>query len=159
MQDFTEPSESNQYLAAHVARLLSSLHRWTGKNLVDAALPLAQQARALFDAPFAVLSHNSAADPLLNYANRAGLKLFELSWQELIELPSRATAESIHQQERARLLARVRENGFIDDYRGVRISKNGRRFAIEQATVWDLIDAQGAHYGQAVTFSRWRYLD
>lgn len=156
---FTEPSESNQYLAAHVARLLSSLHRWTGKNLVDAALPLAQQARALFDAPFAVLSHNTAADPLLNYANRAGLKLFELNWQELTVLPSRATAESIHQEARKRLLARVRDYGFIDDYQGVRISKSGRRFEIEQATVWNLLDEQAADYGQAATFSRWRYVD
>ena len=156
---FSEPSEANQYLAAHVACLLSSLRRWTGRNLVDADLPLAQQARTLFDAPFAVLSHNTAADPVLNYANRAGLKLFELSWQELTVLPSRATAESIHQEARARLLARVRDYGYIDDYQGVRISKSGRRFEIEQATVWNLLDEQGADYGQAATFNRWRYLD
>src|SRR5262245_36381180 len=152
-----EPSEANDYLVSHVACLLSSLRRWTGRSLVDAALPLAQQARELFYAPFVVLSHDAASDPRLNYANQVGLKTFELSWRELIELPSRVTAEPSQQEERARLLARVREHGFIDVYQGVRISKNGRRFIIEQATVWNLLDERGFHCGQAATFTRWRY--
>lgn len=159
MEIFNEPSESNHYLAEHVQRLLSSLRRWTGRSLIDTTLPIEQQARSLFDAPFAVLSHNTADDPLLNYANRAGLRLFELSWRELTQLPSRATAEPIHQEARARLLARVSVHGFIDDYQGVRISKSGRRFEIERATVWNLVDEKGEPYGQAATFSLWRYLE
>src|SRR4030095_10406324 len=159
MEIFNEPSESNHYLAEHVQRLLSSLRRWTGRSLIDTTLPIEQQARSLFDAPFAVLSHNTADDPLLNYANRAGLRLFELTWRELIQLPSRATAEPIHQEARARLLARVSVHGFIDDYQGVRISKSGRRFEIERATVWNLVDEKGEPYGQAATFGRWRYLE
>jgi hypothetical protein len=117
------------------------------------------QARTLFYAPFVVLSHNTDAQPILNYANRSGLKLFELTWEELIELPSRHTAEPIHQDERARLLATVARQGFIDDYCGVRITKSGRCFAIEQATVWNLHDENGVPYGQAATFSNWRFLD
>ena len=159
MEIFNEPSESNHYLAEHVQRLLSSLRRWTGRNLIDPTLPTEEQARALFDAPFAVLSHNTSADPVLNYANRAGLKLFELSWRELTQLPSRATAEPIHQEERAGLLARVGAQGFIDDYQGVRISKSGRRFEIERARVWNLVDEKGGPYGQAAPFPRWRYLE
>jgi hypothetical protein len=65
----------------------------------------------------------------------------------------------MHRDERARLLDRVSQQGYIDDYRGVRISKTGRRFMIEQATVWNLLDENGAPYGQAATFSQWRYLD
>jgi hypothetical protein len=57
------------------------------------------------------------------------------------------------------LLATVARQGFIDDYRGVRIAKSGGRFVIEQATVWNLLDENRAHYGQAATFSHWRYLD
>ena len=96
-----EPSKQNQYLAEHVGRLLESLRRWTGRSLVEPDQAVPDQARALFYAPFVVLSHNTDAQPLLNYANRAGLKLFELTWEELIELPSRPTAEPIHQDERA----------------------------------------------------------
>ena len=34
-------------------------------------------------------------------------------------------------------------------------SATGRRFQIEQATVWNLIDEQDAIHGQAATFDRW----
>jgi hypothetical protein len=53
----------------------------------------------------------------------------------------------------------VREHGFVDDYSGIRISKNGRRFRIRQATVWNLVDASGAFAGQAATFGRWEFLE
>jgi hypothetical protein len=155
----SEPGEQNSYLAQHVTRMLASLRRWTGRNLVDPGLSKQDQARELFYAPFVVLSHNTDSDPLLNYANRAGLNLFALSWHDLIVLPSRCTAEPIQQEDRARLLAAVARKGFIDDYRGVRISKDGRRFIIEQATVWNLMDENGDPYGQAATFSQWRYLE
>ena len=64
----------------------------------------------------------------------------------------------MHQDERALSMSRVTQQGYIDDYRGVRISKSGRRFFIDQATVWNLRDENGAHCGQAATFSRWRYV-
>lgn len=156
---WNEPSENNHYLAEHVCRVLDSLRRLSGRNLVGPEMPIREQAHALFEAPFVVLSHDVAEDPRLNYANRAGLRLFEFTWEELIALPSRCTAEAAHQEERARLLAIVARQGFIDDYRGVRITKSGRRFVIEQATVWNLVDEKGARYGQAATFSQWRYLD
>jgi hypothetical protein len=82
-----------------------------------------------------------------------------MTWGELIRTASRLTAEPVHRSERARLLAAVSGKGFIDDYSGIRISKTGRRFVIERATVWNLIDDLGAPYGQAATFSEWKYLD
>ena len=154
-----EPCEENQFLADHIARLLASLRRLTARDLVDPQLPMAEQARQIFDAPFVVLSHDTAADPILNYGNRAAMQLFELTWKELIQTPSRLTAEPMHRDERARLLGAVTQNGFIDDYHGVRVSKNGRRFLIETATVWNLSDEKSAPYGQAATFNVWKYLD
>lgn len=154
-----EPSEENCYLADHVSCMPDSLRRLTGRNLVAPEPPASEQARALFDAPFVVLSHNDADEPLLIYANRAGLKLFELTWDELTVFPSRRTAEPAHQEERARLLATVARRGFIDDYQGVRITRSGRRFVIEQATVWNVFDASGGRCGQAATFNRWKFLN
>ncbi|MSP39486.1 MAG: MEKHLA domain-containing protein [Deltaproteobacteria bacterium] len=152
------PCVDNDYLQDHVMRLLAGLRHWTGRNLVDPMRPVADQARQIYYASFAVLSHDISADPLLNYANQAALTLFELSWEELVITPSRLTAEAIEREQRARLLATVGAQGYIDDYRGVRISKSGRRFEIERATVWNLFDEQGAHYGQAAAFSVWRSL-
>ncbi|HYJ15965.1 MAG TPA: MEKHLA domain-containing protein, partial [Candidatus Limnocylindria bacterium] len=149
----------NHFGSDHVALLLASLRRLTGRDLVDRQLPMVEQARRIFYAPFAVLSHNCAADPILNYGNRVAMELFELSWQELIRTPSRLTAEPVRRDERERLLDAVRRHGFIDDYCGVRVSQSGRRFYIETATVWNVMDEAGARYGQAATFSAWKHVD
>ena len=156
---WNKPCEQNFYLQEHVSRLLFSFTHWTGKKLVESDAPMMEQARRLFDAPFVVLSHNTAPDPVLNYANQQGLTLFELSWEELVTLPSRKTAEPGEQIERERLLAIVANQGYIDDYRGIRASKGGRRFLIEQATVWNLLDEEGVFYGQGAMFSHWTFLD
>jgi hypothetical protein len=87
------PCERNGYLQDHAARLLASLRHWTGRDLLDPTLPPSVQARQLYHASFVVLSHNTDVDPLLNYANRAGLTLFELTWEELIMTPSPLTMD------------------------------------------------------------------
>lgn len=82
------------------------------------------------------------------------MQLFEMSWDEFTRLPSRKSAESPNQEERSRHLALVKKNGFIDHYSGVRISSRGKRFLIENAVVWNLIDTGGNYRGQAATFDR-----
>lgn len=153
-----EPSEANGFLDAHAGLLLRSFSRLTGRALVDPALPPQVQARVLFEAPFVVLSHDTASDPVFNYGNRTALHLFELTWEELTRLPSRRSAEPVHRDERQRLLTTVARQGYIDDYRGIRISKNGRRFLIERAVVWNVLDDDGTYHGQAATFSEWTFL-
>jgi hypothetical protein len=112
-------------------------------------------AEALYQAPFVVLSHGIEPDPIFNYANLTAQRLFEMTWAQMTSMPSRLSAEPVSREERARLLAAVSERGFIDDYCGVRVSSSGRRFLIEQATVWTLTDAQGRPAGQAATFANW----
>lgn len=152
------PHPDNGYLAGHIGLLRRSLRLWTGRDLVAADLSPVDGAREVFDAPFVVLSQGPDADPILSYGNRAALELFDLSWLELTRLPSRLTAEAPDRDERTRLLARVSAQGYIDDYAGVRVSRGGRRFRIEGATVWNLVDSEGFYRGQAATFARWAYL-
>jgi hypothetical protein len=144
---------------AHVRLLLDSFARLLGRELVSRAGTAAEQAERLWQAPFVVVSHGTEADPVLNYGNARTLALWEMTWQELTQTPSRLTAEPVHRDERARLLARTREHGFVDDYSGVRVSKTGRRFRIERAIVWNLADAAGEHRGQAATFDCWKPLE
>ena len=158
MTVFPEPSAANRHLAGHVELLRRSLRQLAGRDLVPPGLAPAEAARAVFEAPFVVLSHDAAPDPVLTYGNRAALALFELSWAELTRMPSRLTAEAPDRDERARLLARVAAHGWIDDYSGVRVSRTGRRFRIERATVWNLVDADGRPCGQAATFAEWHRL-
>jgi hypothetical protein len=86
------------------------------------------------------------------------LTLWELSWEELVRTPSRVTAEPVNRAEREQMLQDAKSNGHIKNYRGVRISKSGRRFLIEQAVVWNVLDSAGHRVGQAATFSHWRFL-
>ena len=138
--------------------LLNSFRRWLGRDLIERKGSPEEQAKALYHAPVVVVSHGMEADPLLNYGNKIALDLWELDWERFSKTPSRLTAEPVNQAERARMLARARENGFIDDYKGVRISGTGKRFLVEQAIVWNVVDAGGKQQGQAATFSRWTFL-
>jgi hypothetical protein len=144
---------------AHVQLLLDSFARRLGRELVSREGSAGEQAARLFYASFVVVSHGTEADPVLNYGNARALALWEMTWDELTQTPSRLTAEPVHRDERAQLLARTRAHGFVDDYSGVRISKTGRRFRIEKAIVWNLADAAGEHRGQAATFDRWTPLE
>lgn len=155
---FKEPCAENLFLADHVMLLLKSYHTLTQQSLIEPGLVPAVTAENLFKAPFVVLSHNQAEDPVFNYGNQTALTLFEMSWDELTQLPSRYSAEPLNREARSRLLETVARQGFIDDYQGVRISKTGRRFYIEQATVWNVVDAQGQYSGQAATFKHWTWL-
>ncbi len=135
-----------------------SYYKWTGRDLLPGLFNPAGLAKNIFHAPFVLVAHGTEADPVLNYGNAAALALWEVSWEELTRTPSRLTAEVPNREERARLLAEVTAHGFIDNYSGIRISKTGRRFRIAQATVWNLLDAQGVYAGQAAMFSRWEFL-
>ncbi|MDA3875394.1 MAG: MEKHLA domain-containing protein, partial [Kiritimatiellae bacterium] len=98
-------------------------------------------------------------DPVFQYGNRAALNLFELSRDAFLQLPSRFSAEPGERAAREAVLQEVCENGFSDHYSGVRVSSSGKRFRIEQATLWNLVDAKGDFRGQAATFSDWTRLD
>ncbi|MDA0268873.1 MAG: MEKHLA domain-containing protein [Cyanobacteria bacterium] len=155
MPPFPEPSEANDYLAAHIQVLRDSYSDYLGKPLVDGGLSPAGAAQQIYHAPFVVVSHNAAADPVFTYGNKTALALFEMTWLEFTQLPSRQSAEPPIQAERDRLLAAVTTQGFISDYAGVRISKGGRRFWIRNVTVWNLRDPQGHYCGQAAVYSDW----
>ena len=135
-----------------------SLKHWTGRDLMAGVMDSLALSRAVFEAPFVLVSHGTEADPVLNYGNRAALGLWEMTWEELTRTPSRHTAEAPNREERARLLEAVTRNGFIDDYSGVRISKNGRRFRITCSTVWNLLTEGGSLGGQAAIFDHWEFL-
>lgn len=136
--------------------LVESFRRLTGRELLAAG---EATAAALWSAPRVIVAHGTEDDPVFFYGNRLALQLFEMSWENFTRLPSRFSAEAPDREERARLLARVARDGYIDDYAGVRIAASGRRFRIEAAVVWNLIDAAGTCHGQAATFDRWVRLD
>lgn len=142
--------------------LLISHQRAFGRPLLaasEAQLSERQAAQALFASPVVVLAHDGGSDPRLIYANRAALGLWSHRWDTLIGQPSRLTAAPERQADRQRMLERARAMGAIEGYTGVRIDRHGRRFLIQRARLWTLIDQAGAVRGQAAAFSDWSRID
>ncbi len=142
----------------HSSIMLDSFRRYLGRELMDRSGDGLLDAKRLYEVSFVVLAHENGEDPLLTYANKAAQELLEFDWATMLTLPSRLTAEPVHRQERATLLARTKVKNFTENYQGIRISLNGRRIRIEGATVWNLVDPKGRPTGQAATFSQWEFL-
>ena len=153
------PGPVHDFLAEHTRLLRSSLRRLAGRDLLDPFVRDEEAADALYHASFVVLSHDAATDPCFTYANLTAQRLFEMNWAEIVGLPSRLSAEPLARDERQRLLERVSRDGFIADYSGVRVARSGRRFRIQNATVWNLFDSDGSYRGQAACFNQWEPLD
>jgi len=148
-----EPSCENQFLSAHCQLLLTSFQRLLERPLLARA-----STKDLYHAKFPILSHNTAADPILTYGNLAAQNLWEMQWEELTALPSRLTAEPAHRDTRDAMFAEMRSKGFIENYSGVRISASGMRFEIRNAVIWSLLNSQGKKVGEAATFQDFEFL-
>jgi hypothetical protein len=143
----------------HTRLMLDSFSRWLGRELLTPRGSPIEDSRALFEAPFVVVSHGTQDDPIFSYGNRTALDLWQMDLPTFLRTPSRVTVEPALRDERARLLERTARDGYAGDYSGVRISATGRRFRIHQAIIWNLVDAKGWSAGQAATFSAWEWLD
>ncbi len=107
------------------------------------------------DAPFCLLAHDTQEDPQFVYANMTAQRCFEYRWDEFMGMPSRLSAEAPDREDRQKFMDAVLRQGFVSDYRGVRIAKSGRRFRIERATVWNLLGHDGIRHGQAALIRGW----
>jgi len=137
-------------MRARIALIATSYRRLTGR-----ALAPEDTTEALWAAPRVIVAHDTAADPIFFFGNAAALQCFEVSLDALLAMPSRLSAEPGLREARQAALERVARDGFVDGYSGVRVSATGRRFRIEGATIWNLVDAVGAVHGQAAMFERW----
>lgn len=139
--------------------LVDSYRRWLGRELLPLDKDDGFLAQNLFKSSFVVVSHGIQPDPILNYGNQTALNLWELDWPQFIQTPSRQTAAPLHRDERATMLAQLSSRGYIDNYQGIRISSRGRRFRMNRAIVWNVVNGDGTRLGQAATFAHWQFLD
>ena len=134
---------------ARIALLPESFERLLRRPLIE---PGDDIVAALWNAPFALLAHGTEPDPVFFFGNAYALDAFECDAEGFVQMPSRLSAEAPLRGERQALLDRVSAQGYIDDYAGIRISAKGRRFRIDSAVVWNLVDGSGRCHGQAATF-------
>lgn len=149
------PTDHRASWIEHTQILLFSFQRVLGRELIVRSGDAHDEAERLFSAPFAVLSHGTESDPILNYGNRTVLRLWEVTPDQLLVMPSRLTAEPVNREARAKFLEQTKQQGFVTGYSGVRISATGKRFRIANATVWTVTGPRGEPLGQAATFDQW----
>ncbi len=139
-----EPAFANSFQTSHADLLFSSFKQRLGFPLLED-----NNAKALYHASFPVLSHTIDPDPILTYGNLAAQNLFELPWHDLIKTPSRLTAEPALRGDREAMFVQMREQGWIDNYEGIRVSSTGKRFQLRRAIIWTVTDAAGRRVGEA----------
>jgi hypothetical protein len=145
-------------LKIHLQRLVNSFRHFSGRDFI-ALPPNTDLVHFLHEAPFALVSHGTEADPIFNYANKTAQRLWEMDWDEFTSTPSRLSAEPMRREERELLLQQVAQFGFAEKYEGIRISKTGKRFWIRNTTVWNVLDEQGHYIGQAASYSKWDFIE
>ncbi len=167
---FSEPESpwKTSQVIQHSQRLLQSFEHWTGRSLLNSSAlnlsanvsaQLERLAQNLFEAPFVVVSHGIEEDPIFNYGNRQALELWESDWQSFTQMPSRRSAAPVEREAREQLLAEARQEGYTSNYRGIRTSSTGQQFWIENVILWNILDEQQQHCGQAATFAQWQFLE
>jgi len=143
--------------------MAQSFRRYTGHSIIDSgdeSLSDQALAEAMYNAPQAIVSHGTEADPIFRYANRSALTLWEMDWEAFTRLPSRRSAEAEPdiQSDRDALLKAALQKGWVDNYQGIRVSNTGRRFYIDQTVLWNVVDKDGVRHGQAAFIRQWRHI-
>ena len=144
-----------------VAQLLQSHQRVFQTPLIASTRrqpSLRLGCQELFACGFPVLAHDGSPEPKLTYANAAALGLWDAPWDDLVGLPSRLTAPAAEQAERSLALSKAKREDAIEGYSGIRISRKGRRFMIQNARIWTLWDQHQHACGQAASFSNWWWI-
>ena len=134
---------------ARATEVLDSFRRLLGRDLVDRSGDAAEDARRLFDLPLAVLAHDTAPRPLLDWANLAAARAFDATPAALLGRPSADTAPADAVGDREKLFETLDREGVVTGYWGVRVSLAGRRFVIDDVTVFKVTDALGRPAGHA----------
>ena len=133
--------------------ILESYRRRLGHDLFERSGDAAEDARRLFDLPLAVLAHDASPAPLLDWANLAAARAFDATPESLLGRPSADTAPTDAVSDRRALFEVLAGQGFVTGYSGVRISLTGRRFVIDDVTVFEVTGAAGRPAGHAAVIS------
>ena len=136
----------------------SSLIADSYERLLGESLYVDSSSKGLYHSSKIILSHDGAIDPKFTYANLAAQNLWRLTWSEFIGLPSKYSAEPDERNSRQEMLREALKEGFFKGYKGVRISSDKKRFFIEDATIFNLVNDLGEKVGQAAVFEKWSYL-
>lgn len=144
-------------LKEHLQILNTNFKLYTNQDLIPNINNLDLE-ESLYNAPFVLVSHDNSSDPIFNYANKKALDLWQMTESQFLNLPSRLSAEPENQFKREEILNKVLNQGYIENYEGIRINSKGERFIIKNVFIWNLYDNQNTFYGQAAKFEHWEFI-
>lgn len=153
-----QPPFANPPMIDFADAMSQSYTHWTGRSIIFPEAEGYALAERLYHAPFVLVSHDGKIDPMFRYANLAAQRLWNRSWDDFTLLPSRLSAEPHEREERQRLLDQVNQKGYVDNYQGIRVTYDGKRFRIKRCTVWNVMDIRKRIIGQAAMFDRWEWI-
>jgi len=139
-------------IVAYSQLLAESYESLTKKKLIESS----NISYDLYYAPFVLVSHGTEPDPIFRYANLKAQELWGLDWDNFLQMPSRLTVKPDEAAKRQQLLDEAASKGYVDNYSGIRITKEGRRFIIENVTLWNVIDSNNIKHGQAAVIYNWK---
>ncbi|CAM9270656.1 unnamed protein product, partial [Discosporangium mesarthrocarpum] len=140
-----------------VQLILNSYQRTYGKELIERSDSPVDEAIRVAKEQCAVISHDflrDRSDPIYIYGNLKVLDLFEYTWEEFTNLPSRLCVATEEEGLLRRRFLDSTRSGTSDGERchGVRVSRTGKLFRITDVLLWNLEDKEGAIVGQAAVF-------
>lgn len=102
---------------------------------------------------FAVLSHGNQTDPIYNYVNAAGFRVFRWPAEDYYRLPSRKSApEGSARQQRARVIDDTVASDITYIQEAVRVRYPNATVTLRDAILWNVYDDAGYRVGQTVLF-------
>ena len=103
---------------------------------------------------FAILSHGNQSDPVYNYVNAAGFRVFQWPAALYHRLPSRFSApDGADRQRRAVVIQSATQASnitYIDE--AVRVRYPNATVTLKDAVLWNVYDNDGVRVGQTVLF-------
>jgi hypothetical protein len=154
---FNAPSPGKEFDKDRWVHCISkSLQTLYGTSLFD-ELGLADFEQVHCNQRHVVISHGTQDDPIFNYANEAGLKFFDYSEEEFVQLQSKySTPDGFLRADRTVIVERVRDQGWVIIDKAVRQNKSGDCFLVHRILFFNVFDDDGKRIGQAATFDRER---
>lgn len=102
---------------------------------------------------FAVLSHGNQSDPIYNYVNAAGFRVFRWPEEVYYRLPSRKSApEGSARNERAKVIDDTVAGDTTYIGEAVRVRYPNATVTLRNAILWNVYDDDGYRVGQTVLF-------
>ena len=118
-----------------------------GKGAISTAQQIHESDR------FAVLSHGNQSDPIYNYVNAAGFRVFRWPEEVYYQLPSRKSApEGAARNERAKVVDNTVAGDITNIAEAVRVRYPNAKVTLRDAILWNVYDDDGYRVGQTVLF-------